>query len=272
MEIILLIFSSILSVLIPGGLISEQIFASRIRDQTEGMEHLALRIDNVPSYQLIEGKIDRFRIASRGVELTKNFRVEQLEIETDPLDIDLQRLRQSDRNRFQASLRQPLNAGIKLALHEEDLNQTLDSPPVKARIQTILNAAAANFPSTPSQGYEILDLQLDLQENNRILFQAQLQPAGGESPEEQRLNILAETELAVAAGQKLTFANSSISVNKAVIPPTFTSGILSRVSSRLNLTNLEEAGILARVLQLEIEEEQVKVATFVRVEPFIGEE
>ena len=272
MEVILLIFSSILSIFIPGGLISEQIFASRISDQTEGIENLALRIDNVPSYQLVEGKIDRFRVASRGVKLTNNFRIEQLEIETDPLDIDLQRLRQSDRNRFRASLRQPLNAGIKLALHEEDLNQTLDSPAVKARIQTILNAAAANFPSTPSQGYEILDLQLDLQEKNRILFQAQLQPAGGESPEEKRLNVLVEMDLAVEAGQKLTFANSSISVNKAVIPSTFSSGILSRVSSRLDLTNLEEAGILVRVLQLEVEEEQVKLATFVRVEPSIGEE
>ena len=91
MEIILLIFSSILSVFPPGGLISERIFASRISDQTEGIENLALRIDNVPSYQLVEGKIDRFRMASRGIQLTKNLRIEQLEIETDPLDINLQR-------------------------------------------------------------------------------------------------------------------------------------------------------------------------------------
>ena len=271
MEILTLIFAGILSIFTPIGIISDHIAANQIRSQTESIDKLAVRIDNIPSYQITQGKIDRLRIASRGVQLTPEVRLDVLEIETDPLEVNLQRLRNSEQDCLRACLRQPLQAGVRLVVTEEDLNQAFQAPEIKIKLQQIFNSFVAKIPFTPPQGYEIIDIKLDLLGENRLASQIQLQPIRTNSATDLDIPtpVLLEMEvgLEVVEGKKLSFTEPKVTYDNSIIPSSFSSGILNNVSRRLDLENLQEEGILLRILQLGLEEDYVEIATFIRAEP-----
>ncbi|MDY6781511.1 MAG: DUF2993 domain-containing protein [Cyanobacteriota bacterium] len=185
MEILTLLFSGLLAGLAPTGLIIDTVAESQIRSNLESVDIVEVRVDNTPNYQAIAGKIDRLRIATRGVQLTPNIRVDTLEIETDPLDVDLQTLRGGGRQSLTA-LRQPFQAGVRLVLSEADLNAALQSPQVKARIQKALEGVARNL-SRGGGNYRLTSAQIDLLENNRLRFEANLRLVGLTPEELERL-------------------------------------------------------------------------------------
>lgn len=271
MEILTLIFAGILSIFTPIGIISDHIAANQIRSQTESIDKLAVRIDNIPSYQITQGKIDRLRIASRGVQLTPEVRLEVLEIETDPLEVNLQRLRNSEQNCLRACLRQPLQAGVRLVVNEADLNEAFRAPEIKIKIQQLFNSFVTKIPLAPPQGYEILDIQLDLLGENRLASRMQLQPIRTNSTMDIEapppLLLEMEVGLEVVEGKKLSFTEPKVTFNNSIIPRSFSSGIFNSVSRRLDLENLQQEGILLRILQLGLEEDYVEIATFIRAEP-----
>lgn len=176
MEILTILLSGLLAGLTPTGLIIDTVAENQIRSNLDGVDVVEVRVDNTPSYQVIAGKIDRVRIATRGVQLTPNIRVEALELDTDPLDVDLQKLRGGGRQALTA-LRQPFQAGVRLVLTEADLNAALQSPQFKARIQKALEGAARNL-SSNGGNYRLATARIDLLENNRLRFEANLRLAG----------------------------------------------------------------------------------------------
>lgn len=176
MELLTLLLSGLLAGLTPTGLILDTVVENQIRSNLEGVDVVEVRIDNTPNYQAIAGKIERARIATRGVQLTPNLRINTLEIDTDPLDVDLQTLRGGGRQALRA-LRKPLQAGIRLGLTEADLNAALQSPQVKARIQKALESTARNL-SRGGGNYRLTRAQIDLLGNNRLRFEADLRLVG----------------------------------------------------------------------------------------------
>ena len=89
MEFFTIFLSSLLTVFSPVGLVVDTVIANNIRSQVDDVEELAVRVDNTPSYQLTQGKVDRVRIASRGIKPIEDFRIETLEIETDSIDVKI---------------------------------------------------------------------------------------------------------------------------------------------------------------------------------------
>jgi hypothetical protein len=79
--------SSLLALVSPVGLVVDQIALNAIRSQFEKVDQLQVRIDNAPSYQLLQGKVERVRIAGRGLQL-KQIRIAAIELETDPINLD----------------------------------------------------------------------------------------------------------------------------------------------------------------------------------------
>ncbi|MGH2415639.1 MAG: LmeA family phospholipid-binding protein, partial [Microcystaceae cyanobacterium] len=79
MEFLTIFLSSLLAAISPAGLILETVVENTLRDRVEAVEQLEVRIDNTPSYQVLQGKVDRVRIASRGVEPIPHLRIEALE-------------------------------------------------------------------------------------------------------------------------------------------------------------------------------------------------
>jgi hypothetical protein len=66
MELISIILSALLGGVGTGGVVVDTLAEAALRNQVAGAESLQVRIDNVPNYQLINGRIEHTRVAARG--------------------------------------------------------------------------------------------------------------------------------------------------------------------------------------------------------------
>jgi hypothetical protein len=259
MEFITVLLSALLGAVSPAGLILDSVAESAIRDQLDFAEELDVRIDNAPSYQLLEGKVDSIRVAGRGVFPEQGIRIAELELETDPIDFNAGVLTGDRPDRI---LDEPLKAGVRLVFTEADLNQALQSPLIQARLQD-LSIQALGSSAEGLRRYNFVNPFVDFLEDERIQFQVTLQEEGTN----EELLIIGETGVAIAAGRQLELVDPSISVNGSPVPPQFIDLVVSGINQRLDLGRLEDSGVLARILQLELDPDELALAAFVRVEP-----
>ncbi|RKH75069.1 DUF2993 domain-containing protein, partial [Corallococcus praedator] len=118
MEFLTILLSALIGLVSPVGLVADRLAEDQIRNQFDSVEDLQVRIDSVPSYRLAQGRVDRVRIAGRGLSIQPNLRIAALEVETDPIAVDLSE---------GVELEAPLQAGVRIVLTQEDLTQALRS-------------------------------------------------------------------------------------------------------------------------------------------------
>ncbi|WP_017303629.1 DUF2993 domain-containing protein [Spirulina subsalsa] len=265
MEWIVLLLTGLLSGATPTGFIVESIVEGNLRSRLAGVDTLTVRIDNTPSHQLLQGKVDRVRLASRGVHLTPDLRLDTLELETDPLNVDLQQLRQGGRD-WRNALRQPVQGAVRLVLTEADLKQALQSPQLRDRLQSLVTNLARNFPGTAPQQYELSDLDLEFLGDNRLRLQLQARSFDATGEDSAQLTLDITGKLVIEGGRRIQFSEADILLNDNPLPPMFANIALSALNSRLDLDVLTQQGITARLLQLDIDDERLSLAAFVRVE------
>ncbi|NES81309.1 MAG: DUF2993 domain-containing protein [Moorea sp. SIO2B7] len=265
MEIFTIFLSSLLTILTPAGLILDSVSKNTLRSQFEEVEELEVRIDNAPSYQIIQGKVQKIRLASRGLQLTPAFRIDTLELETDPINIDLSILQQRGENALQKSLRQPLQGAVRLVLSEDDLNRALQSPEIKTQLQKFVNQMRGN--SSQRKRYELLNTHIELLGDNRLRVQVQLRRANSVEQESEPLDIMLELGLNVVAGRNLQLVEPVATVNGRKLSRRILNGFAKGLTGRLDLRTLEDNGITARLLQLKMEGDEIDLAAFVRVQP-----
>lgn len=258
MEILTILLSGLLALVSPAGLVIDRVIANNLRSRFDKVEQLQVRVDNAPSYQIVQGKVERVRIAGRGLWLTPDVRLDTLELETDPINLDLQRLRGGGQQAARDSLRQPVQAGVHVALTESDLNKALESPAVKNRLRLIFSRFLGGSP----ERYEIVNPKVAFLENQRLRFQVELREKGAEP-----LALVLESGLGVVAGRSVQLIEPSVLVNGKPLSPTLAGGLTRGLGNRLDLRKLEEAGITARLLQLNVQPGALDVAAFVRVDP-----
>ncbi|MBZ8180409.1 LmeA family phospholipid-binding protein [Oscillatoria salina] len=259
MEFLTIFLASLLSIFTPGGVIIDSNIENAFRSRFEAVEEFQIRIDNAPSYQIIQGKIERVRLASRGVQLTPDIRLDVLELETDPLDVDWRTLRTRE-GKFPQYFRKPIQAGVRLVLTEADLNRALKSPRIKARIEQAVNRALKNFPGTTAEGYELSNLEIEFLGSDRFRLQLRLRQA------EEELKIDLESGLKVLAGKRLELIEPGVSLNDRSIPAVFVNGLANRAKENLDLSKILPPEITARILQLKLETDAIQLAAFLRVE------
>lgn len=255
MELFTILLSGLLAALTPVNLIADKVTAKAIRARFNKVEQLKVRIDNAPNYQLIQGKIERVRIAGRGMWLTPDIRIDALELETDPLNVDLQRLR-SGTQANPTSLRQPLQAGVRLVLTEADLNKALASPNVAARLKIIGSRALGGSP----ERYEFINPKIELLANNRLRFSMEVREK--DAPP---LALNVESGLSIVSGRSLQLVEPVVIVNGKPLSPLLVGALTRGISNGVNLRTLEERGITARFLQFKVDKGELNVAAFVRV-------
>ncbi len=245
MEFFTIFLSSLLTAISPVGLVIDTVVAQTIRSQVKDVEELAVRIDNTPSYQPIQGQIDRIRIASRGIEPIENLRIEAIELETDPININIKRLQGKGIKGIRQSLRQPLQGGLRLIIKESDLNQALESAKIKSKLQQIINRLL------PEQAprFEILTLRIEFRPENRLGIEVKLQQEAKEGKTPEPLALTLETGLKVENGRSLQLLALSGTLNERKLSKKF----LSRFQS-FDLATLEKQGIITRLLQLNLDE------------------
>ncbi|PSF36771.1 DUF2993 domain-containing protein [Aphanothece hegewaldii CCALA 016] len=268
MEWLTIIIASLLGILTPTGLILEKVAEDNLRRQVKEVEQLSVRIDNVPSYQVISGKVERIRLASRGVYPITDLRIDTLELESDRLNIDLNKLQGKENNQIARSIfREPVQAAVRIVIKEEDINRALQSPKIKAQLQQLVKQLLPNRSDFSVPSLEILNANFDLQDNNRYRFQAQLQQSSTTDAPAQTLELVLEVSLNVIRGRQIQLLQPSGSLNGRKLSTRLLNGFAERLSEQLDLQSLERNGITARVLQLKGDNNQLDFAAFVRLEP-----
>lgn len=258
MEFLTIFLSSLITLVSPAGFVVDRVAQNAIRKQFKSVEQLEVRIDNAPSYQLVQGRVDRVRIAGRGLFPAQDIRLDTLELETDPIQLDARRLR-----RGRPRLEKPLRAGVRLVLTQADLNRALRSPTVLKRL-TSLGISALGQPNRQrSQRYSLLNPQIALLANQRLQIQAELQEAN----DPQTLKIVAESGIEIIAGRQLRLINPTVRLNDEAVPEQVIRPIANGISEQADLRQLEKSGITARILQLNVTETQINVAAFVQLAP-----
>ncbi len=266
MEILAIALSGLLSVFSGSGIVLDRLASNNLRSQVVGVERQAVRIDNIPSYQIVGGKIQKIRIATRGLELKPELRIEALELETDAIALERSKLNFNDINKFQEALQQPLQGAVRIVLTEKDLNRVLQSPSVQAQLQASLNRLVARKAGSTNIIYNLKEPQLELLSNNRLAIKFQLTRAGFSHYPSRELAIALELGIRIVNGKTVEFIEPSGTVNQRPMSSRLLNGFAQGVSDRLNLAALEANGILARLLQLEITKDKIELAGFARME------
>jgi LmeA-like phospholipid-binding len=253
MEFLAILLSGLLAILSPINFGGEAIVAQQLKKQFVAVEDLVVRIDNAPNYQVIQGKIDKVRIAGKGLFPIADLRIDTLEVETDP--IALQGLK--------AQLAKPLQAAVKVVVTEADINKALQSPAVIQRIKQIGGKALGSQAADLLNQYELVNPRVAFLSDRRLRVDVNLKSST--SPEQLKINI--ETDVTVAAGQSLELTNTTINANDQPFYPPLTRRIVEGVNQQLNLDRLENDGITARVLKLDFGQKQATIAAFVQARP-----
>lgn len=256
MEFLTILLSGLLGLVSPAGLILDRIAENAIRSEFKKVDQLQVRVDNAPSYQLLQGKVERVRIAGRGLQLKQDIRIAVLELETDPIVLEPRSIRQR-----QPKLKQPIQAGVRLVLTQQDINQALKSPAVTGILRNLSISELGNSSNNSGQRYNFVNPRVEFLVNNRLRFQAEL-IQGNAKP----LAISVESGLGVMAGRQIQLIAPVVSVDGSEVPSQFVSLLLTNFSQRLDLDNLE-SGLKARVLQLKVTPKELEIAAFLRVEP-----
>jgi hypothetical protein len=281
MEILAIALASLLGLGSSGGIVLDRIAQNKIRSQVISVEQQAVRIDNQPNYRVAQGKLARVRIASRGVRIQPGIRISSLDLETDPIAVK-SNIKLNNIERLRESLAAPAAGALKVVLTEKDLNQALQSTEIQAQLQKTLNHAIASKAGSTNISYQLSDIQLKLRPKNRLQVSLKLSrprpktnlnlesnstPGTYRAKNNSReLAVSLELTVKVINGKRVRLLDPQGTVNGRPMSSRLLNGFATGISDRLNLNTLSADGILARILQLEINEDNLQLISFVRLE------
>ena len=261
MEIFTILLSGFLTLISSAGLAIDTIAERKIEEKVYAVEDLQVRIDNTPSYQLVQGKVDRVRIAGRGLYLTPDMRIDTFDLEMDPIDVDLESLEVDREQQTVQGLRRPVLMAMRLVLTQEDINQGLSSPEFTDYLELLtLNLFDSATLQRAAYQYQVVNPQVEFLGNNRVRCEMNIVERGYNDS----LKLTVETGVELAAGQRIRLISPEVQVNDRPAPGQFVKGLIA-ASDRFNLRRLEEKGIQSRLLQLNINNDRVEMALFVRM-------
>lgn len=257
MEFFTLLVSGALGLVTPVGLVVDQAAVGAIRSQLAQVEQLQVRVDNAPTHQLLQGKVERVRIAGRSLQLKwQEIRIAALELETDAIELEPRSL--GSRPKF----KRPLQAGVRLVLTQQDINKLIQSPQFIALLQKLkINDGFSN--TGYNSVYNFVNPNVNFLANNRLSLQVELQEKGLEKP----LLIRVESGLNIVGGKNIQLVDPIVAANGEEVPPQFVNAIVNNINKRLDLGNLEDDGLQVRILKLNMKPEELEIAAFFRVEP-----
>jgi LmeA-like phospholipid-binding len=261
MELITILLSGITALFSLTGVVVDKNVEAAFRSQLDRAEQLQVRVDNAPVHQIINGKINKLRVAGRGLWVSKNLRIDTLDIETDPIAVDIRAIQADGQSPRASSLQQPIQAAVKLKFNEEDLNNFLKSPEAIAQLQQMTTSTFGAAAGSLNKDYQIANPQVKFLANNRLAISAELQDPGSS----EKLPVTLETGLTVSGGRKFQLVEPTARVGETPIPPFLLAGLTTGISDRFNVDILEERGLSARILQLKVTPQQLELAAFVRI-------
>lgn len=240
MEALAVILTGVLGLGSSLGIITDRVVEGAIRQQIPKIEQLAVRVDNSPNYQLVQGRIDRVRIASRGVYFVPFLRIDTLELETDRIGI------KTTNNKTE--LLEPLQAAVRVVLKEEDINRALDSPVIRPLFQGIKVDFSSFNPSLSVEEIDIVDPKIYFLTDNKARVTATLV---NRKIDVNPLEISAEISIEVLPNGNVKLNQVELNVAGIRIPDILIGNVIRGINRVLDLKQLEAQGIKSRVLKFE---------------------
>ncbi|HSM81251.1 MAG TPA: DUF2993 domain-containing protein [Nodosilinea sp.] len=260
MELITIILSALMGVVGTGGVVIDALAEAAIRDQIAGAESLQVRIDNVPNYQVVSGRIEHVRIAARGVEARQvpGLRIDSIDLETDAVDVDLGRLQQGV-----LVLDEPAQAALRLRLKASDLNVFLQSPLVQSWLDTLQFSLPGTTGEREQNRYGLANPSLEFLEGDRFRIVVDLQ----DRVTEETIGIEVDLGLAIRNGHRFALIDPKITVDGEETPPQLLESFVQGAQDQLTLRRLEELGMIARIINFKVRDNELDIAIFARIEP-----
>ena len=243
-----------------AGYLVDRTAQQLLLDQLDQAEVLEVRVESTPNYRLIQGEADRILVAGRGLHLDPYPRVEVLELETDPISIP-----PSSFQGGSLQLEQPIQAAVRVVITELDLNTALQAPEILGQFQDIQADLPFASPQNAGAVVDLRDPAIEFMGNNRIQLSALLverMPDG----QEDTVALVFSAELAVENSQRLRLVSPEFIVDSVRVPDEISGAFLGGLNEVLDLRELDEQGIVVRVLQFAVTPETLEVVGFVRVE------
>ncbi|MGF1521606.1 MAG: DUF2993 domain-containing protein [Leptolyngbyaceae cyanobacterium] len=257
MELITIILSSLFTLISPVGIVADQVAAGVIRDRIHRAEVLDVRIDNLPTFQLTGGRVDRVRLAGRGVYLVPEFRIATIDVETDPIDVDLGALQAGE-----LALDEPIQSAAHLVLNAEDINELLQSE----RVQDLLDTLRFSLPGATERErnrYGLANPRIQFLANNRARITIELE----DRVLSEEAEAVVESGFTIVDGHRLALVDPTVVIDGETVPPRLLRAFTDGINPRLTLKQFEAVSVTARILQFEIRPEALETAIFVRVDP-----
>ncbi|QQE63476.1 hypothetical protein GFS31_01410 [Leptolyngbya sp. BL0902] len=259
MDIVAIFVSALMGLVAPAGVVLDSVAASSLRQQVVAADALVVRIDNVPNYQIINGRIDQARVAARGVypRQLPDLRIAAIDLETDPVAVDLGMLQ-----RGQLKLNAPAQAGLRLRLQADDINTFLASP----QVQTWLDTLQFNLPGATERvqrRYGLANPTLEFLDGDRFRLVVDLE----DRVLADTIPIVLETGVRVVNGHRLQLVQPRLEVEGAEFPSELVVSLAEGASQEFSLRRLEAFGLTTRVLALTVRENELDIAIFARLEP-----
>ncbi len=245
-----------------AGFLVDQTARQVLLDQLDQAEVLEVRVQSLPNYRLLQGQADRILVAGRGLSLNPFPRIDILEFETDPISIDT--------GSFQGGpieFSQPLQAALRIVIQESDLNAALQDPENLTRFQDIrADLPFSSQPDRPDTTFDLRHPVADFLPDNRIELAAKLVEKTDDNQELDALDIEFNAGLDITEGKAISLNKPEFVLGSVPVPREISAAFLGGLNDVFDLSDLEEQGIIIRVLKFEVTAETLEIIGFIRVE------
>ncbi|MGF1567217.1 MAG: DUF2993 domain-containing protein [Nodosilinea sp.] len=260
MDIFTLIIATLTGMLSPVGAVVDNLAEDALRAQVAGAEELYVRIDNVPNYQILNGRIEHGLIAGRGVYLRQlpDLRINSIDLETDAVDVDLNRLQQGE-----LKLDEPAQAALRIRLRADDLNAFLSSSSFQAWLDTLRFTLPGPGGDRERDRYGLANPSLEFLAGDRIRVMVDLE----DRVAQEDIAIVIELGVEIINGHRFKLIDPKVAIDGEEAPPELITSLVEGASHQLTLRQLEAAGVTARILTFKVRDNELDLAIFARIEP-----
>lgn len=260
MDILAIIATTLMAIVSPAGAVVDTLAEDALRDQIASAEELYVRIDNVPNYQILSGRIEHAQVAARGLYARQlpDLRVDAIDLETDAVDVDLAALQ-----RGELRLDEPAQAALRLRLKGNDLNTFLASPLIQDWLDTLSFSLPGPEAERERSRYGLANPSLEFLDGDRFRITVDL----NDQVMAETLAITVELGLDIVNGHRFELIDPRIEIDGEEAPPQLITSLAEGASEELTLRRLEAFGLTARILAFEVRNNELELAVFARLEP-----
>lgn len=196
-------------------------------------------------------------LAGRGLQIEPYPRVEVLEIETDPVQLEL------DDGELQ--LRSPLRAALRFEVTEADLNAALRSSEVLEKFQDIEAQLPVFGNGDDPEVFDLENPSVELLGQNRLRLNARLVVENNDGADG-ILEVEFTSRVLLEAEQRVVLVEPKMTLNEESVPEEIADAFASGISRALDVSDLAERNIVIRLLDLKVSDDVLSAVGFIQLE------